>query len=86
MALQDLNIMPSSRLGCPLSLKTPNMGNTGWSATEPIPAVSLIQEAGTQEPALNGRVLSTGVDGSLPTQKPVFQSPPKSALQSTRIE
>ena len=21
--------MPSSRLGCPLSLKTPNMGNTG---------------------------------------------------------
>ena len=23
------NIMPSSRLGCPLSLKTPNMGNTG---------------------------------------------------------
>ena len=29
MALQDLTIMPSSRLGCPLSLKTPNMGNPG---------------------------------------------------------
>ena len=29
MALHDPNIMPSSRLGCPLSLKTPNMGNTG---------------------------------------------------------
>ena len=28
MALQDPNIMPSSRLDCPLSLKTPNMGNT----------------------------------------------------------
>ena len=27
--MQDPNIMPSSRLGCPLSLKTPNMGNTG---------------------------------------------------------
>ena len=25
--------MPSSRLGCPLSLKTPNMGNTGQPAT-----------------------------------------------------
>ena len=24
--------MPSSRLGCPLSLKTPNMGNTGIHA------------------------------------------------------
>ena len=31
MALQDPNIMPSSRLDCPLSLKTPNMGNTGLS-------------------------------------------------------
>ena len=31
MALQDPNIMPSSRLGCPLSLKTPNMGNPGHS-------------------------------------------------------
>ena len=30
MALQDPNIMPSSRLDCPLSLKTPNMGNTGY--------------------------------------------------------
>ena len=29
MALQDPNIMPSSCLGCQLSLKTPNMGNTG---------------------------------------------------------
>ena len=27
--MQDPNIMPSSRLDCPLSLKTPNMGNTG---------------------------------------------------------
>ena len=27
--LADLNMMPPSRLGCPLSLKTPNMGNTG---------------------------------------------------------
>ena len=27
--MQEPNIMPSSRLGCPLSLKTPNMGNTG---------------------------------------------------------
>ena len=32
MALQDPNIMPSSRLDCPLSLKTPNMGNTGLPA------------------------------------------------------
>ena len=29
MALQDLNMMPLSRLDCPLSLKTPNMGNIG---------------------------------------------------------
>ena len=29
MALQDLTMLPS-RLGCPLSLKTPNMGNTGY--------------------------------------------------------
>ena len=29
MDLQDLNMMPSSRLGCPMSLKTPNMGNPG---------------------------------------------------------
>ena len=29
MTLQDPNMMPSSRLGCPLSLKTPNMGNVG---------------------------------------------------------
>ena len=29
MALQDLTMMPPSRLDCPLSLKTPNMGNTG---------------------------------------------------------
>ena len=27
--LAELNIMPLSRSGCPLSLKTPNMGNTG---------------------------------------------------------
>ena len=33
MALQDPNIMPSSRLGCPLSLKTPNMGNTSVNAS-----------------------------------------------------
>ena len=31
MALQDLTMMLPSRLGCPLSLKTPNMGNTGLS-------------------------------------------------------
>ena len=30
MALQDLTMMLPSRLGCPLSLKTPNMGNTGY--------------------------------------------------------
>ena len=24
-------MMPLSRLGCPLSLKTPNMGNPGWN-------------------------------------------------------
>ena len=29
MALQDLTIMLSSHLGCPLSQKTPNMGNLG---------------------------------------------------------
>ena len=28
MALQDLTMLPLSRLGCPLSRKTPNMGNT----------------------------------------------------------
>ena len=27
--LAELNMMPSSRLDCPLSLKTPNMGNAG---------------------------------------------------------
>ena len=27
--------MPLSRLGCPLSLRTPNMGNTGLFATWP---------------------------------------------------
>ena len=32
MALQDPNIMPSSRLGCPLSLETVHMGNTGLMA------------------------------------------------------
>ena len=31
MALQDLNMMPLSRLDCPLSLKTPNMGNIGMT-------------------------------------------------------
>ena len=31
MALQDLTMMPPSRLGCPLSLKTPDMGNTGYN-------------------------------------------------------
>ena len=36
MALQDPNIMPSSRLDCPLSLKTPNMGNTGSMRFHPI--------------------------------------------------
>ena len=29
MALQDLTMMLPSRLGCSVSLKTPNMGNTG---------------------------------------------------------
>ena len=29
LALQDLTMMLPSRLGCPLSLKTPNMGNAG---------------------------------------------------------
>ena len=29
LALQDLTMMLPSRLDCPLSLKTPNMGNTG---------------------------------------------------------
>ena len=29
MALQDPNIMPLSCSGCPMSLKTPNMGNPG---------------------------------------------------------
>ena len=28
-----LNLMPLSRLGCPLSLKTPNKGNPGLNAT-----------------------------------------------------
>ena len=31
MALQDLTMMPLSRLDCPLSLKTPNMGNPGYN-------------------------------------------------------
>ena len=30
MALQDLTVLLPSRLGCPLSLKTPNMGNVGY--------------------------------------------------------
>ena len=29
MALQDLTMLLQSRLDCPLSLKTPNMGNPG---------------------------------------------------------
>ena len=29
--LQDLTMMLPSRLDCPLSLKTPNMGNPGWN-------------------------------------------------------
>ena len=29
MDLQNLNMMLPSLLGCPVSLKTPNMGNTG---------------------------------------------------------
>ena len=32
MALQDLNMMLPSLLGCPLSLKTPNMGNIGYDS------------------------------------------------------
>ena len=32
MALQDLTMLPLSRLGCPMSLKTPNMGNIGLYA------------------------------------------------------
>ena len=42
MALQDPNIMPSSRLDCPLSLKTPNMGNTGINDFISIGTVFLI--------------------------------------------
>ena len=34
MALQDLTMMLPSRLGCPLSLKTPNMGNVGYLRSE----------------------------------------------------
>ena len=30
MALQDLTMMPLSRLGCPLSLETAHMGNPGY--------------------------------------------------------
>ena len=30
--MQDLTMMPPSRLGCPLSLKTANMGNPGFSS------------------------------------------------------
>ena len=37
MALQEPNIMPSSRLDCPLSRKTPNMGNTGVRDNDPPP-------------------------------------------------
>ena len=33
--LADLNMMPLSRLGCPLRLKTPNMGNTGLISGQP---------------------------------------------------
>ena len=35
MALQDLTMMLPSRLGCPLSLKTPNMGNPGLIGSGP---------------------------------------------------
>ena len=33
--LADLTMMLPSRLGCPLSLKIPNMGNTGWDSYFP---------------------------------------------------
>ena len=39
-------MMLPSRLGCPLSLKTPNMGNTGETVTEsPVGAAAVISEA-----------------------------------------
>ena len=44
------NIMPSSRLGCPLSLKTPNMGNPGVQLS--VPAVDML-DASLHNTALN---------------------------------
>ena len=31
--IENLNMMPPSRLDCPMSLKSPNMGNTGLEHT-----------------------------------------------------
>ena len=38
--MQHLTMLLPSRLGCPLSLKTPNMGNTGLEEYKPTPIVS----------------------------------------------
>ena len=43
MALQNLTRMLPSRLGCPLSLKTPNMGNTGIYSARARPLFVYIQ-------------------------------------------
>ena len=41
MALQDLTMMLPSRLDCPLSLKTPNMGNTIWEIPDQLSGLKI---------------------------------------------
>ena len=53
-ALQDPNIMPSSRLDCPLSLKTPNMGNTGLQAARFFRHQVRFDDTGTSSPLRQG--------------------------------
>ena len=45
MALQDLTMLLPSRLGCPLSLKTPNMGNPGYDISAAFEAFSTDDDA-----------------------------------------
>ena len=64
MALQDPNIMPSSRLDCPLSLETAHMGNTGFLRFL-VPAVHRVLSPGDAvKGGTNGLLKKWGKDGS----------------------
>ena len=62
MALQDPNMMPSSRLGCPLSLKTHNMGNPGFYPSASKQAAGIFVRKGFPHPVSQAAFWARVVD------------------------